>query len=97
MATPKKKVTGKKSASLGESRAASIAKDARDKASGEETRIYQKPKKPAKDSETYEYGDKKTRNTKFYSSDYDQTQGQKAKTLLGLKKAKPKVFLIKKP
>ena len=84
-----KKKNGK-SESLGNSRAASVAKSARDKASGTETRIYAKAQKPAKGSETYEYGDKKTRNTKFYSSSNDAAVGKKASVLSSLKKAKEK-------
>ncbi len=77
-----------KSESLGSSRAASVAKSAKDKAYGKETRVYAKAKKPAKGSETYEYGDKKVRNTKYYSSTSDQLTGEKAKVLKNLKKAK---------
>jgi hypothetical protein len=86
MAAKKKK----KSESLGNSRAARDTKIARDKAFGKETAVYAKPQKPEKDSETYEYGNKKIRNTKFYSSNYDEAEGKKASILLALKRAKIK-------
>ena len=79
-----------KSESLGNSRAARIAKDARDKASGKVTRVYVKPQKPEKGSEAYEYASKEGRNTKYYDSNYSRTVGEKTKVLKSLKKAKEK-------
>ena len=63
---------------------------AKEAAYGKKEVVYEKPKKPAKGSETYEYGDKKTRNTKVYSSSSDATSGQMVKTLKNIGKAKVK-------
>jgi hypothetical protein len=64
------------------------AKSAKEAAYGKTEAVYKKPTKPAKGSESYEYGDKKIRNTKFYDSSYDAASGKMAKTLKGLGKAK---------
>jgi hypothetical protein len=92
MATPKKKVTGKKSASLGESRAASIAKDARNKASGSREVIFEKPRKPKKDLNSADYQGltKEQRNSKYYNSEADSKNGKMTETLKNLKKIKTK-------
>ena len=79
-----------KSESLGNSRAASVAKSARDKASGTETRTYKKPTKPVKNvnSPDYQGMTEKQRNTKYYSSSSDADTGKKTQILKSLKKAK---------
>jgi len=79
-----------KSESLGNSRAARIAKDARDKASGKETKTYQKPTKPKKDVNSSDYMGltAKQKNTKYYSSSSDAATGKKAEILKSLKRAK---------
>lgn len=79
-----------KSESLGSSRAASVAKSAKDKAYGKETRTYQKPTKPKKDVNSADYMGltKKQKNTKYYSSESDYITGEKAKVLKNLKRAK---------
>jgi hypothetical protein len=66
------------------------AKSAKEAAYGKTETIYEKAQKPAKGSESYEYGDKKIRNTKFYGSSSDEKTGKMAKTLKGLGKAKEK-------
>jgi hypothetical protein len=66
------------------------SKSAKEAAYGKREVIYEKPKKPAKGSETYEYGSKSVRNTKFYNSDADRTNGEMIKTLKNVGKAKEK-------
>jgi hypothetical protein len=80
----------KKKAKVVARRSTTTAKSAKEAAYGSKESIYKKAKKPAKGSETYEYGDKKTRNTKMYDSSSDATTGNMAKTLKGLGKAKEK-------
>jgi hypothetical protein len=63
---------------------------AKEAAYGKKEVVYEKPKKPAKGSETYEYGNKKTRNTKVYSSSSDAASGKMVKTLKNIGKAKEK-------
>jgi len=64
------------------------SKSAKEAAYGKREVTYEKPKKPAKGSETYEYGDKKTRNTKYYNSTADRFTGEMVKTLKNVGKAK---------
>ena len=71
-------------------RSAMTSASAKDAAYGKRKIVYEKPKKPAKGSENYEYGDKKTRNTKFYSSPPDAIGGEMVKTLKNIGKAKVK-------
>jgi hypothetical protein len=66
------------------------AASAKEAAYGSKETVYGKGQKPAKGSESYEFGDKKTRNTKFYSSQSDANTAQMASTLKGLGKAKEK-------
>lgn len=80
MATAKKKVQVRKSGMT--------AKSAKEAAYGKREVTYEKPKKPAKGSETYEYGDAKTRNTKYYNSTADRVNGEMVKTLKNVGKAK---------
>jgi hypothetical protein len=76
----------KKKAKVTAVRSSTTAKSAKEAAYGKREYDYEKPQKPKKGSETYEYGDKKTRNTKFYNS--GQATGEMAKTLKGVGKAK---------
>jgi hypothetical protein len=76
----------KKKAKVVARRSTTTAKSAKEAAYGKREYDYEKPQKPKKGSETYEYGDKKTRNTKFYNS--GQATGEMAKTLKGVGKAK---------
>jgi hypothetical protein len=66
------------------------SKSAKEAAYGKRDIVFEKPKKPVKGSETYEYGDKKTRNTKMYNSTADAVSGKKTATLKALGKAKTK-------
>jgi hypothetical protein len=66
------------------------SKSAKEAAYGKRDIVFEKPKKPVKGSETYEYGDKKTRNTKMYNSTADAVSGKKTETLKALGKAKTK-------
>jgi len=78
----------KKKAKVTAVRSSTTAKSAKEAAYGKSEYDYKKAQKPKKGSETYEYGDKKTRNTKFYDDSRDQRVGEMAKTLKGLGKAK---------
>jgi hypothetical protein len=80
----------KKKAKVTAVRSSTTAKSAKEAAYGKRDVIFEKPKKPAKGSETYEYGDKKIRNTKFYNSTADAYSGKKTETLKALGKAKTK-------
>ena len=71
-------------------RSAMTSADAKKAAYGKEKITYEKAQKPKKGEETYEYGNKKTRNTKFYSSSFDEATGKMAKTLKKIGKAKEK-------
>jgi hypothetical protein len=64
------------------------SKSAKEAAYGKREVTYEKPRKPAKGSETYEYGNKAIRNTKFYSSTADSVNGKMTETLKALGKAK---------
>jgi hypothetical protein len=79
-------MAAKKKAKVTAVRSSTTSKSAKEAAYGKKELDYEKPQKPAKGSEAYEYGDKKTRNTKFYNS--GQATGEMAKTLKGLGKAK---------
>jgi hypothetical protein len=80
----------KKKAKVEIRRSSTTSASAKEAAYGKRDSVYKKPTKPAKGSETYEYGDKKTRNTKFYESGSDAEKGSMAKTLKSLGKAKEK-------
>jgi len=80
----------KKKAKVTAVRSSTTSKSAKEAAYGKNEYDYQKAQKPKKGEESYEYGDKKTRNTKFYSSDYDERVGNMASTLKKLGKAKEK-------
>ena len=71
-------------------RSAMTSASAKEAAYGSKETVYGKGEKPAKGSESYEYGDKKTRNTKFYSSQSDANTAKMASTLKNLGKAKEK-------
>jgi hypothetical protein len=64
------------------------AADAKKAAYGSREVVFEKPQKPAKGSEAYEYGDKKTRNTKFYNSTADAATGKMTETLKNVGKVK---------
>jgi len=83
-------MAAKKKAKVTAVRSSTTSKSAKEAAYGSSEYIYEKAKKPAKNSETYEYGNKAIRNTKFYNSDSDERTGTMAKTLKGLGKAKEK-------
>ena len=85
----------KKKTKVVASRSTTTAKSAKEAAYGKSEYNYAKPQKPKKGEETYEYGDKKIRNTKFYASDSDQRVGEAAKTLKGLGKAKERNLINK--
>ena len=78
----------KKKAKVTAVRSSTTSKSAKEAAYGKREYYYEKPQKPKKGEESYEYGDKKTRNTKVYNS--GQATGEMAKTLKGLGKAKEK-------
>jgi hypothetical protein len=80
----------KKKAKVVVRKSSTTSKSAKEAAYGKSEYEYKKATKPEKGSETYEYGDKKTRNTKFYDSGHDQRVGTMAKTLKDLGKAKEK-------
>jgi hypothetical protein len=80
----------KKKAKVTAVRSSTTAKSAKEAAYGKREVIYEKPTKPVKGSESYEYGDKKTRNTKMYSSSADRATGEMIKTLKNVGKAKEK-------
>jgi hypothetical protein len=80
----------KKKAKVTAVRSSTTAKSAKEAAYGKKEYTYKKAQKPAKGSETYEYGDKKVRNTKFYDSSYDSKTGNMAATLKSVGKAKEK-------
>ena len=82
MAAKKAKVTAVRSSTTSAS--------AKEAAYGKREVTFEKPKKPAKGSETYIYGDAKTRNTKYYNSDADAINGKMTETLKALGKAKTK-------
>jgi len=80
----------KKNAKVVVRKSTTTAKSAKEAAYGKREVVYEKPKKPVKGEETYEYGDKKTRNTKFYNSPADRANGEMIKTLKNVGKAKEK-------
>jgi hypothetical protein len=71
-------------------RSTTTSASAKEAAYGKREVTFEKPKKPAKGSETYEYGSKAVRNTKFYNSTADAANGEMTKTLKNLNKAKTK-------
>lgn len=80
----------KKKAKVTARRSTTTAKSAKEAAYGKRDIVFEKPTKPKKGEETYEYGDKKIRNTKFYNSTADSVSGKKTETLKALGKAKTK-------
>jgi len=80
----------KKKAKVTAVRSSTTAKSAKEAAYGKKEYIYEKAQKPKKGEETYEYGDKKIRNTKFYSSSSDAAKGKMTATLKSVGKAKEK-------
>ena len=80
----------KKKAKVTAVRSSTTSKSAKEAAYGKREYDYEKPQKPKKGSETYEYGNKAIRNTKFYSDGREERIGTMAKTLKGLGKAKEK-------
>ena len=80
----------KKKAKVVVRKSTTTSKSAKEAAYGSGEYTYAKAQKPEKGSETYEYGNKAIRNTKFYSDGRDERIGTMAKTLKGLGKAKEK-------
>ena len=80
----------KKKAKVVARRSTTTAKSAKEAAYGKRDIVFEKPTKPAKGTETYEYGSKQTRNTKMYNSTADSVSGKKTETLKALGKAKTK-------
>jgi hypothetical protein len=66
------------------------SKSAKEAAYGKKEYTYEKAQKPKKGEETYEYGTKAIRNTKFYSSSSDAAKGKMTETLKRVGKAKEK-------
>jgi len=83
-------MAAKKKAKVEVRKSSTTSKSAKEAAYGKSESIYKKAQKPEKGSETYEYGNKKTRNTKFYDSGEDYRVGTAAKTLKSIGKAKEK-------
>jgi len=80
----------KKKAKVYAFRSSTTSKSAKEAAYGKKESIYKKPTKPAKGSETYEYGSKAVRNTKFYDRSDDAATGEMAQTLKRTNRAKIK-------
>ena len=80
----------KKKAKVTAVRSSTTSKSAKEAAYGKNEYDYKKAQKPEKGSETYEYGNKAIRNTKFYDSGTDERIGNMASTLKKLGKAKEK-------
>jgi len=78
----------KKSSQSARFRSRVTAASAKEAAYGKTESVFKKPTKPKKGEETYEYGDKKTRNTKFYERSDEAATGEMAKTLKNIGKAK---------
>ena len=80
----------KKKAKVTAVRSTTTSKSAKEAAYGKKEYTYGKAQKPKKGEETYEYGNKAIRNTKFYGSSSDEAIGKMAATLKGVNKAKEK-------